>query len=140
MFLPLLRLPNTKVVCADQTSHEQKRGEFHSKEIGLIEGDSDLLWTHGAPSQAGAAAVPQKIDDFGDQYHCQDGRAGPHPGTKPLALEIDGSVPEVEHHDHKDEEHHDRASIDDDFQSSDEGGAKDIEDYCYGEERDNEVE
>jgi len=79
------------------------------------------------------AAVDQQESHLRDQHRRQDSGTGPHPGPQPLAFDMDGFLPEVEHHDHEDEKHDDRAGVNDHFERGDEGGAEDIKHDRHGE-------
>ena len=57
-----------------------------------------------------------------------------------MPLLLDGGPSGIEHDENEDEQHHDRAGVDDDFESRREGSAENIEDDRHREERDDEAE
>ncbi len=80
------------------------------------------------------------IDQLEQQHGSEDARDDPRPGTHPLPLLRLLLPPGIDQHHREEEQHHDRAGVDDHLESGDEGRAEDVEDQSQSQERHHQVE
>lgn len=131
----------TDVVRSHEPSHQQKRSKFDSKQVRLIQRNADFLRWNGSAREPWLISLRnQQESDFCDQERCQDGGARPYSWTKPLALQIQCFLAKVEHHDHKNEKHHDRPRVDDDFERRHERRSEQVKHESYSKQRNDQVE
>ena len=79
-------------------------------------------------------------DQLDEEHERQHERADPGARRQPTALLLDGPRSEIEQHHDEDEEHHDRAGVDDDFERGDEGRAEREKHQRDGQQRDDEIQ
>src|SRR5579871_3238952 len=82
----------------------------------------------------------QQVNHLGNENGGQNFRPNPHAWTEPLTFHVHRALAQVEHHDYENEQHHDGAGVDDDFQGGDKGRAQDVKDDGYRQQRHNEIE
>lgn len=139
-FLLLFPLSNAEVVRSDQSCHQKKRSKLHPQQIGLVECDGHLLWTHGSSGKLDLAAVHQKERNFSHQNCGKDRRSNPNSRCEPQPLEANGLYAQIEHHHNKDEEHHNGSCVNDHFESGDKRCAERVKHDRNGKQRDDKIE
>ena len=115
------------MIGAHQSAEQQHGSQFHTDQIRAKQGQAHFPRFHILDGMGLDGRSGEQIHDFGDEHRGKNLRANPHARGQPLAFHLHGALPQVEHHDYKDEQHHDGPGVDDDLQRGYEGGAQDVE-------------
>lgn len=129
------------MIGADQTRHQEERGEFDTKQIRLIQSDRNLLRPHRVSRKLclGTTSDEQK-GHLGNQDRGQNHRPNPDAWAEPPTFDIDGFLPQIKHHDHKNKKDHDGPGINDDFERGDKRRAQNVKHDRDSEQRHDKVE
>src|SRR6266511_4277618 len=129
-----------QVICADHPRQQQQRSQFDAEQVRAEERDAHLFRLHGAGGRGGERTARDDERQLPDKDERENRRSDPRLRAQPLTLLLRRARPQVEQHDHEDEENHNRAGVDDHFQRGGEGRAQREEDHRHRQQRDDQIE
>src|SRR5262245_5218385 len=129
-----------QVISADHPRQQQQRSQFDAEQVGAEERDAHLFRLHGAGGRGAERSARDDERQLPDEDERENRRSDPRLRAQPLTLLRRGARPQVEQHDHEDEENHNRAGVDDHFQRGGEGRAQREEDHRHRQQRDDQIE